>query len=258
MVKKWRSPELGARRPPQERQWRPERVGKNLQNLLQWNWLETGFCSPQSSASCATTDDRQDTPCQDDRRRGKVRPRPQSRWSSLGDFLPNRTHLVFGVSCLWSCGLPSVGTWTAETSIFIVDRPCHFVTFPYHDFSGNLRQCCHPRYILPAPSIYSACSFFKIPKLSGSVFSVHMAWTVSFDLWWIDLFLFEDNLLTESPSFCSTCSIWFSPAAWQVRFSKYSTYPYGWLWICCIEVNFMNSEIQYKQMHCDLPYSQNS
>ena len=60
---------------------------------------------------------------------------------------------------------------------------------------------------------------------------------------------------TESLPLSSTC---FALAAQHVKFTKIQHYSCGWECFCCIEMNFMKSEIQYKRMHCDRPYSQNS
>ena len=165
---------------------------------------------------------------------GHVLPRPRSTTPAISSklklfrrFLLRRTHLAFVCFlflAVWSSTCRNLDH-RQQRRHFLVDWPCHFVTFPHHHFRGDLRNRLHPWYLLP----------LFVRPLMARLLSVRRA-------------------LAESPPFHSTS---FALAAQHIKLTKIQ-HSYAWVWICCIEMNFMKSEIRYKRTHCDRPYSQNS
>ena len=78
---------------------------------------------------------------------GHVLPRPRSTTPAISSklsrrFLARRTHLAFVrvlFLAVWSSTCRKLDQ-RQQTLQFLVNRPCHFVTFLHHDFRGDLRH----------------------------------------------------------------------------------------------------------------------
>ena len=111
---------------------------------------------------------------------GHVLPRPRSNTPAISSklklfrrFLLRRTHLAFVCFlflAVWSSTCRNLDH-RQQRRHFLVDWPCHFVTFPHHHFRGDLRNRLHPSH-----------------TIISDIFFLFLS-----DLWWLDCFPFEEH-----------------------------------------------------------------